>query len=136
MTDWLDAPGHRIAAEHDALVAARALNPVLLLDYRCPQGCLLLHVWQSPRGRLFYLPRYQLSAAKNAETAEPARMRRTEDGDHKWPARGGVLDDVLGFGGLSLNCRHLRRGIAVERLAADSTGTPGRPTRRRIAPDD
>lgn len=143
MTDWLDEPGRAIAEEHDALVTARALQDVLLLDYRCPQGCLLLHVYSTPRGRMFYLPRYQLSRTKTPETADAARAHRTEDGDHKWPARGGSLDDLLDFfahdpagGGLPLNCRHMRRTVLAEHLAEDTAeATPGRPTRKRITSD-
>jgi len=138
VTDWLDAPGYQIAAEHDRY-EAKALRRVLLLDYRCPQGCLLLHVWQSPDGRMFYLPRHQLSTSKNtAETHELARQHRTEDGDRKWPARGGNFDDLLDFTradpdvGLLLNCRHLRRSVTVARVDADTSNTPGRSKPRVI----
>ena len=142
MTGCLDAPGYQIAAEHDKHEAT-ALKRVLLLDYRCPQGCLLLHVWQSPHGRLFYLRRYQLSRGKNtAETAEAAREHRTEDGDRKWPARGGNFDDLLDFTradpdvGLLLNCRHVRRLITAEQAAADMSNTPGRTKPRVISAND
>jgi len=143
VTDWLDAPGYRIAAEHDALAKAKTLKNVLLLEYRCtnrPESCLLLHVWQTPDGRMFYLPRHQLSTSKNtAETAELARAHRTEDGDRKWPARGGNFDDLLDFTradpdvGLLLNCRHLRRAIPAAQIDTDcKEATPGRPKRKPI----
>lgn len=138
MTDWLDEPGRQVADEHDKLAAAGALKAVLLLDYRCPKGCLLLHVWQTPAGRKFYLPRYQLSAAKaDAETAASAREYRTEDGDRKWPARGGNLDELLDFfkhanpNGLMVSCHHTRRAVSAAEIAELLDGArPGRPTRR------
>lgn len=149
MTNWLDEPGRQVADEHKRLDGTRigkatALSKVLLLDYRCPKTCLLLHVWQSPSGRLFYLPGYQLSRPKaDAETAMAAREYRTTDGDRSWPARGGNLDDLLHMFertgtpiGLQLTCRHVRRVITAADLVDLLDGSrPGRPTRRTLSHD-
>jgi hypothetical protein len=142
MSDELtEVPSAVAVAEHDDLAAAGLLRNVLLLDYRCPKGCLLLHVWDTPNARLYYPPRYQLSrATADAETVESARRKRTEDGERKWPAHGGSLDYLLEFfadepdsGGLPLNCHHLRRTAYCTELAADMRqARRGSPTRRRL----
>ena len=52
----------------------------LLLEYRCPQrGCLLLHVWRSPAGLMYYRPR-PLSAGLLADI-DPAGV--VLECDHK-----------------------------------------------------
>lgn len=143
MTDWLDEPGRQVADEHRRLDMTphgrtTALNDALLLDYRCPKSCLLLHVWQSPSGRMFYIPGYQLSRTKaDTETAAAAREYRAVDGDRKWPARGGNLDELLDFfergkmpGGLQVTCRHVRQVLAAAEIVKLLDGSsPGRPTR-------
>lgn len=139
-----NVPSGEVVRIHDALVEAKALNDYLLLDYRCshPKHCLLLDVWSSPLGRLYYLPRYQLKADKSlTETVESARLKRTEDGERKWPAAGGSIDYLLDFfademdaNGLPLNCHHLRRSVSCAELAADlAVARRGRPTRRLLS---
>lgn len=120
-----------------------ALRQVLVLEYRCPAGCLLLHAWSTPDGIMWYRPRHTLSRETAAnDLVESAKQKRTSDGERKWIATGGSLDELLDFfdfdpgrGGLSMNCHHLRNvTVLCDRLAADSNVTPGQPTRETITP--
>ena len=123
-------------------MSRRDLARVALIEYRCPRGCLLLHVWSSPSGRLWYRPRHKLSPAiADAETVESARAKRTEDGFRVWQSSGGDFDELLDFfdfdptaGGLSVNCDHVRNvEILCDRLTADAdAATPGKPTRHTL----
>ncbi len=118
------------------------LHQVLTLEYRCPAGCLLLHAWRTPDGMLWYRPRHTLShETAAADLVDSARRKRTSDGERKWLATGGSLDELLDFfdfdptgGGLSLNCHHLRNVTVLCAQLADEIGTPGQPTRKRITP--
>lgn len=124
----------------------RDIARVALSEYRCPRGCLLLHVWNSPQGRLWYRPRYKLSPERTeADTVESARKKRTQDGYRAWQSSGGDFDELLDFfdfdpasGGLSVNCDHVRNvQIRCDRLAADAdAATPGKPTRHTLSHDD
>jgi hypothetical protein len=123
------------------------LRSVLVLEYRCGHdrpGCLLLHVWNTPQGRLYYLPRYRLSPkTATTEVAESARRKRTEDGFRVLRSRAGSFDEILADyacepdSGLPMNCEHLRNvNVMFERLAADAEqGQPGRHAARRVARD-
>lgn len=130
-------------AEYQAM-PARTLRAVLLLEYRCPRGCPLLHVWNSPQGRLYCLPRYRLSPTKaTTETTESARRKRTEDGLRVFRARAGSFDELLAdyscepTAGLSMNCDHLRNVfVAFDQLGADADrGRPGRAYRPQVSPE-
>ncbi len=44
------------------------LREVLLVEYRCYKGCLLLHVWQSPAGVLYYRPAVRISKKMQSRT--------------------------------------------------------------------
>lgn len=126
-------------------MTAKARRQVLLAEYRCrTKGCLLLHVWQSPHGRYWYTPPYDLSPqVTQDETVESARAKRTADGYRKWLPRAGSFDELLDFfdgapesGGLTLTCDHVRETVTVGRLAADAGGaTPGAPA-KAFVPDD
>ena len=128
------------------VMSRRELSSVLILEYRCPKGCLLLHVWNSPIGRLWYQPRHKLSKTRAvAETVEEARLKRTEDGLRVWKARGGDFDDFIKFfnfdptqGGLSMNCDHVREVVLLcDRLETDAAaGRPGSPTRHTLSNSD
>jgi len=125
-------------------VPKAALRQVLVLEYRCPSGCLLLHAWRTPDGLMWYRPRNTLSpAVAEADLVEAARIKHTSDGERRWLASGGSLDELLDFfeldpseGGLSLNCHHLRNVVVLcDRLASDTANvTPGQPTRSTITP--
>jgi hypothetical protein len=115
------------------------LKRVLLAEYRCAtKRCLLMHIWQAPHGRYFYLPPYRLSPdVTQTQTAESARLKRTKDGHRLWQAQAGSLDELVeffaytpGVGGLPVNCEHVRDSVPVEQLAAVvAAAKPGRPTR-------
>jgi hypothetical protein len=123
-------------------MTAKERRQVLLIEYRCKtKGCLLLHAWQQPEGRFWYLPGYDLSPeVVESETAESARQKRTVDGYRKWIERAASLDHLLDFfseapdtGGLSLTCDHVRQVITTTELATDLEGTrPGTPTKRFV----
>jgi hypothetical protein len=126
---------------------------VTLVAYVCAsqRGCALLTVWQAPNGRNWYTPRYVLSEEiAKIETAESARSKRTEDGQKRWRAMGGSLDELIEFTrdaitldergigrdasttvGLSVNCRHLRNlFVSAREIAGDlATVMPGSRTR-------
>jgi hypothetical protein len=113
----------------------RAMQQSALLEYRCPKGCLLLHVWRSPAGLMFYQPPYKLSPSLNEVRSSPSgRAKNTLDGERRWRATAGVLDEYRGWGPdttLGLNCHHLNHHEKTDALleAADAA-TPGTPTRR------
>lgn len=125
----------------------RDIAKVSLIEYYCSQGCVVLHVWQSPIGRLWYQPRYKLSQRTAlADTVESARAKRTEDGLRIWRSRGGSLDDLIEAHtedpqagvGLSVQCNHVR-GVVIlgDQLAADAdAATPGNPTRHTVSQQD
>ena len=76
-------------ASYEAMTPT-ARKQVLLAEYRCrtKKRCLLLHVWQTPQGRCYYHPRYDLSPEVNQATSvEAARKKRTSDGGGKWLPR-------------------------------------------------
>ena len=122
--------------------ARKEVSQSALIEYYCAHGCLLLHVWQSPHGRLWYQRRYKLSpATAEAETVASARGKRTDDGFRIWRSRGGSFDELIEFfefdpkaGGLSMNCHHLRNvEILCEVLAADAAAAkPGQPTKKTL----
>jgi hypothetical protein len=139
--DWIDDPGRRIAEIYHELAERNAVGSVLLLEYKCPKGCLMLHVFSTPDGRMYYAPRYRLSESQSLKQSDPvARERRTEDGVRKWLSRGGSFDKLLGFfsnttqsGGLTLTCDHLNKHVLTDQLAADIGGAaPGRPKKKRL----
>lgn len=117
-----------------------ALRSSLLVEYRCAakgRGCLLLAAWQSAQfdGWAYVVPQYSLSPALNTESSNQSARSKNSDGSGRWNARGGVLDDLRGWGeqvGLGLNCDHRRQVFmsSVDLLADADSGTPGNPTRR------
>ena len=124
-------------------MSRRDISKVLLLEYRCPKGCLLLHVWNTRAGRLWFQPRHKLSESRTlADTVEEARRKRTEDGFRVWKARGGDFDEFIDFfdfdptqGGLSMNCDHVREAVVLcDQLHVDAdAATPGNPTRHTVS---
>lgn len=132
MSEPLDA--HAIALAYES-ADRKAIKAALLIEYRCSRGCLLLHVWQSPHGILYYIPPYKLSPKRTEQdTAPSARAKRTADGYRRWLGRGGNLDQLRGWGdevGVALQCDHVRTVQPSTRALADAdTATPGKPTRR------
>lgn len=126
-----------IAAAYES--ADRAdVRAVAVVEYRCRQGCLLLHTWRSPTGLLYYQPAYRLSPERaDAETVESARVKRTTDGYRRWRARGGVLEELRDWGdsvGLEFQCDHLKHYRSAPMILADADAAePGKPTRRSFS---
>jgi hypothetical protein len=118
-----------------------ARKQVLLAEYRCAiKRCLLMHIWQTPHGRCFYLPPYRLSPdMTETRTVESARLKRTEDGYRLWRARAGSLDELVEFfqwnpgrGGLPVNCGHVRATVPVEQVVAAVAAAAARPTGQNL----
>lgn len=114
-----------VLAYYRLLRKAKQLRSALVFEARCAQaGCLLLHVFQTPAGVAFYVPRYKLSPAANAaESTEDGRRANTEDGQNHWREHAGLTEFALNF---PLNCDHYRgllEGVEI-------SGRPGDPTRR------
>lgn len=148
MADDLEAFWQMIrqSGERDEAIAAaylaipkRRLRQVLLVEYRCyaGAGCLLLHIWQSPQGILFYKQGAKLSSTRNAAMSnESGRRRNTVDGDRDWRGYGGVLDDLRSWAdtavGLPLQCAHVDTYAPAAAVLRDTDQSrPGNPTKRR-----
>ncbi|BDX30933.1 hypothetical protein TUM20985_14800 [Mycobacterium antarcticum] len=130
----------------------KARKEVMLAEYRhrhSTKGCLLLHVWQTPRGRCYYQPPYDLPpAVAEAESADVARQARTTDGYSKWVARAGSFDQLLETLGdeilvegaqgpwFELRCDHVRIFVSGKVLRHNINGAkPGSPA-RAFLPED
>lgn len=68
-----------IVEQYKALRKSGSLAAMLLVEYRCAKGCLLLHAWNSSAGALYYRP--QLTVSKQMQfrtgTADVGRMPET-----------------------------------------------------------
>lgn len=107
------------------LRAEKKINSVSRAVVRCTNGCLLLTVFETPAGPAFHQPRYKLSPTVNAaSSSESDRRANTEDNDHKWRERGGMVGSALNF---LVVCDHVRQVLEKDDLLL---GAPGRPTRR------
>ncbi len=128
-----------LAQDFEAL-SAQQRRAVALVEYECraTKPCRLLTIWQRHDGRFWYTPAYTTSEAMAlTETAESARMKRTEDGLRRWNARAGSLDELFDFAeglpadavGLPVNCRHLRNHVVSWRDLNSEVdrATTGRP---------
>lgn len=131
-------------------LSRRQIRDAAVVEDFCSRGCLLLHVWRSPEGLLYYLPHFKQSPGLNEERSNAAgRARNTKDGNNHWNPKAGRLDDYRGWGpsigldpstglelstGVELQCDHvLPAFVSFDELLkrADST-TPGKPTRRYV----
>lgn len=113
----------------------KAINDVLLVEYRCGRGCLVLHALQTKYGILYRIPPYRLSPERTvSDTSEDARQERTSDGYRRWTGLAGILDDLRGWGdtaGVSLQCDHINEFVPSTVVLADADAAiPGRPTRK------
>lgn len=123
----LDDNGVQALAYYQALKKARRLKDVLMAEYRCSDGCLLLHLFQTPAGTAFYAPRYRLSPGVNAESSnESGRAANTEDGERKWKAHANLVSAAANF---PLNCDHVLNHV-IDMPALSNT--PGNPVRKQI----
>jgi hypothetical protein len=93
------------------------VNSALLLEYRCrAKGCLLLRVWQTPKGPEYLAPGHRLSRLY--------RINETED----WVGRLDDYPEVLPW--LPLACDHVRGLLRVFDIRKEAAGaTPGSPLR-------
>lgn len=124
--DRSDRAAAESLAYYRLLKERKKLTSVLIYEARCDSRdrCLLLHVFQTPAGPAFYLPRYKLSPEVNArESNADGRRANTEDGNNRWKGQAGLVRPAFNF---SLNCDHYRGELEPD----DIEGEPGRPTRR------
>lgn len=118
-----------------------AVKACAVAEYRCAgRGCLLLHVWQSPAGPLFYRPAYKLSRDVNERESSPeGRAANTADGENHWRADAGHLAGARGWPEhtMPLQCDHFRANVETAKILADADrATPGKPKRRRFPVSD
>lgn len=117
--------------------ATRAhIRAALVVEYRCRRrGCLLLHIWRSPQGLMFYQPPYKNSPRLNDATSSASgRAKNTVDGARRWRSRAGNLDRVRGWDvpmGLAVACDHVSQTVETDiLLALADSARPGKETRR------
>lgn len=113
------------------------MEKLLLVVHRCREGCLLLHVWQSPAGPMYYRPRVPLADLNGLG-------RWGERGDRDLPAHAGYLSefDISGatsgwgdestagvlFDAIVLGCGHCWGRYEAKLIVADATAaSPGNP---------
>jgi hypothetical protein len=110
-----------IAAAY-AAIPRKDLQRVLLVEYRCRHGCLLLHVWQSPMGPTYCQPRPPLSDPYTlGRLLEQAAQGDIAD-------RAGLLDDCQPSMWIRLMCNHVAEMAWVSDIRRDLAGrTPGKP---------
>lgn len=125
---------------YDALVSKRRLKDVLLVELRCGsgrgRGCLLLHCFNTPHGRLVVHPSYRWSPHREGRTNPTARAWQS-DGNQRWMRRAFRLEDAgEAGGGGALTCDHLLDGSLPDGrlLQLANAASPGIPVLRRGAP--
>jgi len=128
---WAEATAHHRAGINDAL----------LVEYRCrTKGCLLLHVWQAPKGLEFFAPAARISD-QFISAGQWHWLGLNREGERKTGDRAGSLDEVaarLQAGGwLWLLCEHVKESVWVSDIRRDAAGgSPGQPVRIFIPRDD
>lgn len=129
----------------DEIVAAyramtnNQLRPLLLVEYRCAKGHLLLHVWNTPDGAAYYRPAVDISTKMHQRTGASEAGRIPEMGglvadmeDSEWvwvtdeQERTGVGQNCLVIG-----CKHcLGLRFPAATIKADvAAATPGNPVK-------
>ncbi|WP_142361432.1 hypothetical protein [Mycobacterium ostraviense] len=116
------------------------LRHLLLVEYRCAKGCLLLHVWNTATGgAMYYRPPVRISQPMHERTGVVERGRV--------PERGGAVADLdagrwvwitdeqerngVGVNWLLIGCSHcvgLRFPAATIKADVDAA-TPGKPVK-------
>ena len=95
--------------------------------YRCRNGCLLLHVVETPVGTLVHHPSYHLSPTRNAARSSPeGRAANTIDGDRQWREWTSPIDSTgispkladVGSVGVQLDCDHVSEILTPVDFAA------------------
>lgn len=122
-----------VVQSYRAIPASR-LRSVLLVEYRCVRGCLLLHVWQSPAGAMYYRPPGPLPdySGLGAGVRLPAHAGLVSDFSTAGPPplRWAVTDSALGVypDRLVLGCGHAWGACAASDFATDAAAAePGQP---------
>ena len=105
----------------------------LLAEYRCrTKGCLLLRVWQAPRGLEFYAPAARVSD-QYTSAGQWHWLGFNRTGLNKTGDRAGCLDDVAslqGGGWLWLLCEHVKESLWIRDVRRDlAEVTPGLPAK-------
>lgn len=112
---------------------------LLLVEYHCTAGCLLLRAWATVNGPAFHRPAYVLTAGRNeARSNQGGRARNTSDGYNHWLANSGmwfhITPDLAETFGWGFHCRHVDVTVRAADIQADiDAGRPGAPIRRRVA---
>lgn len=133
-----DEEGQEIVAIWRLLWQERRMGAVALVEWRCPDRCLLAQAFQLPGRQVLVTTAYKLSPKVNEAGSTPtARALRTSDGDRRWRARGYDLQSLADADagltqqhlGAVVNCAHvLERVLTGTRLAEDVRDvTPGSP---------
>ncbi len=102
---------------YGAMVDSGKLADYVLLTYRCPRGCALLHVINTPHGAIFGWPRYKVPAGANgARSSASGRAANTEDGRNHWLRRARYVDTVdTAF----VQCDHLQSDLQLTDIQRD-----------------
>lgn len=122
-SSWNEAVAHHQAGVKD----------VLLVEYRCrKKGCLLLHVWQAPKGLEFFAPAARVSD-QFVSAGQWHWLGYNREDEKKTGDRAGRLDEVaarLQSGGwLWLMCEHVKESMWVRDIRQDAaSGQLGQPT--------
>lgn len=117
--------------------SAVAVRRSSLAEYRCDhqKDCLLFRGWRTPGGDVYVIPGYKLEPATNlATSSDEGRRINTIDGDRRWRARGGDLDDLRrATNPIDVRCAHGTAWLLPANIIGDvDAATPGNPTRRKI----
>lgn len=126
-----------VARQHSAMTVAQRRR-LLLLEYHCTAGCLLLRVWTTSRGPAFHRPAYVLTPERNeGRSNEDGRTSNTSDGRNHWRENSGIwftiTPDLAERFGWGLHCRHVDVTVRAADVQADiDAGRPGSPVRRSI----
>jgi len=105
---------------YGALVDTGKLSGHLLLTYRCPLRCAVLHVINTPQGVIFGWPRYKTSTETTArQSSAGGRAANTEDGNRHWKRRASYVDTVDSAG---VQCDHLQRSLELTDIQAQLDG--------------
>lgn len=119
---WAEAVAHHEAGVKGALLA----------EYRCrKRGCLLLHVWQAPKGLEFFAPAARISD-QFISAGQWHWLGFNREDEKKTGDRAGSLEEVSAVlqegGWLWLLCEHVQESVWVSEIRRDAGGGhPGQP---------
>ncbi len=103
---------------YGAMVDSGKLANYVLLTYRCPRGCSVLHVVSTPQGVIFGWPRYKMPArATETRSTAAGRAANTEDGSRHWKRRASFADTT--DRSVGVQCDHMRREVDVAEVQCE-----------------